>query len=79
MRLTKNDLLVICCVVIIIGFLLGWLFPVEGPVDYVYDNYRTKKCAEKICPPTINVDELSEEELDFIREAMQVVIGDEER
>lgn len=27
---------------VIIGgifFILGWLFPVEGPYDYVYDNY----------------------------------------
>ena len=25
--------------IIVIVFLLGWLFPVEGPFDYVYDKY----------------------------------------
>ena len=28
--------------IILLSFFLGWLFPVEGPIDYVYDNYATK-------------------------------------
>lgn len=34
-------------------FLLGWLFPVEGPVDYVYDKYAKNpaiKRPNKCCP-----------------------------
>lgn len=27
---------------IIIGLLLGWIFPVEGPIDYVYDDYASQ-------------------------------------
>lgn len=27
---------------IIFGFIVGWLFPVEGPFDYVYDNYANR-------------------------------------
>ena len=73
----EKRLLLIVLVVVAIGFLLGWIFPVEGPVDYVYDNYKAKKCAEKLCPPSINVEELSEEELDFIRESIELVIGGE--
>lgn len=26
-------------IIILFAFLLGWLFPVEGPIDYVYDNW----------------------------------------
>lgn len=75
-QLTEHFLLIVF-VVITVGFLLGWLFPVEGPIDYIYDNYKIKKCATKLCPPSINVDELSEDELDFIRESIELVIGGE--
>lgn len=27
---------------IIIGIIIGWIFPVEGPIDYVYDDYASK-------------------------------------
>lgn len=27
---------------IVIGLIIGWIFPVEGPIDYVYDDYATK-------------------------------------
>lgn len=29
------------------SFFLGWLFPVEGPIDYVYDNYASKPAIHK--------------------------------
>ena len=29
-------------IVAIFAFILGWLFPVEGPYDYVYDNYASQ-------------------------------------
>lgn len=73
----EKRLILLVFVVITVGFLLGWLFPVEGPIDYIYDNYKIKKCATKLCPSSINVDELSEDELDFIRESIELVIGGE--
>lgn len=55
-----------------LGFFLGWLFPVEGPFDYVYDNYATQPAHRH--PSTsgslqpkqfiIDINDLSEE--DFI-------------
>ena len=76
MQLRKHLLLVI--IVIIIGFLLGWLFPVEGPVDYIYDNYKAQKCAVKNGPLIKEKPELTEEELDFIEElnAMELIVGE---
>lgn len=49
MNIKENILLLL--IIILLGFLLGWLFPVEGPVDYVYDNYKAQRCAPKSCPP----------------------------
>ena len=54
--------------IILLGFLLGWLFPVEGPIDYVYDNYKYQKCASKLAPPLTDAEKLSEEELNFLEE-----------
>ena len=75
MEVKRYILLVL--VVVTVGFLLGWLFPIEGPVDYIYDNYKMKKCAVKLCPPTTDAEELSEDELDFIRESIELVISEE--
>lgn len=41
---------IIILVTLIIGFILGWLFPVEGPIDYVYDE-KVKKVPSKVAPP----------------------------
>lgn len=32
---------------VFIGFFAGWIFPVEGPVDYVYDDYVGQKTIKK--------------------------------
>ena len=32
--------IIILCLVI--AFSLGWLFPIEGPFDYVYDDYASQ-------------------------------------
>ena len=44
MKLTVSDkvYILITIGVIICSFILGWIFPVEGPIDYVYDNYATR-------------------------------------
>lgn len=32
-------------------FILGWLFPIEGPYDYIYDNYiEEQKRPSRCCP-----------------------------
>lgn len=53
-------------VVVLLGFLLGWLFPVEGPVDYIYDNYKVNKCATKNAPKQVEklIYIFSEEEIE---------------
>ena len=37
--------------IMFIGFIIGWLFPVEGPVDYVYDDYIGQTTIKK---PVVN-------------------------
>lgn len=70
--------IIILCLVI--AFSLGWLFPVEGPFDYVYDDYasqpahnRPSKCcaspAEKPTKIEFNINDLSEEDFE---ELMQI-------
>lgn len=78
MQLKKQIILFLF--IVLMGFLLGWLFPVEGPIDYVYDNYKAQKCAVKNGPLIIEVKRLSEEELNFIEESSVVglIIGDGE-
>ena len=58
-------------VILVIGFLLGWLFPVEGPMDDVYGNYRVRKSATKLSPPQKPQCTLTEEELDYIDEMLR--------
>lgn len=61
-----------------LGFILGWVFPVEGPVDYVYDDYKAQKCAVKNGPLVLDTKKLSEEELNFLEEIYEMMVGDVE-
>lgn len=62
--------------IILAGFLLGWLFPVEGPFDYVYDDYASQpahKSPTKAAPLQplqliIDVNDLSEEDFEALQE-----------
>ena len=67
--LTYKNFIFIVLSFLALGFILGWLFPVEGPVDYIYDNYRTNK-ATKLGPPQKEPVKFSEEELDYINEML---------
>ena len=71
MRLKKH--IIIAIVVVLLGFLLGWLFPVEGPIDYVYDNYKAQKCASKAAPAQTEklIYILSEEDIKEIEYELQ--------
>lgn len=61
---------------VVLGFLLGWVFPVEGPIDYVYDNYASQpahKNPKKYAPlqpyqVIIDVNDLSEEDFEALQE-----------
>ena len=33
--------------IILFVFLLGWLFPVEGPLDWTYDNYAKRPAVHR--------------------------------
>lgn len=59
------------------SFLLGWLFPIEGPVDYVYDDYKAHKVASKNCSSQVAKKDLTEEELDYIEETLKELLGQE--
>ena len=60
----------------LLGFLLGWLFPVEGPYDYVYDEYASQhahKNPSKVAPLKpyqiiIDVNDLSEDDFEALQE-----------
>lgn len=66
----------ILILVIVLGFVLGWLFPVEGPFDYVYDDYASQpahKSPTKAAPLQplqliIDVNDLSEEDFEALQE-----------
>ena len=66
----------ILILVIVLGFILGWLFPVEGPFDYVYDDYASQpahKSPQKAAPLQplqliIDVNDLSEEDFEALQE-----------
>jgi hypothetical protein len=57
-------------------FLLGWIFPIEGPIDYVYDDYASQpahKSPTKAAPLKpyqiiIDINDLSEEDFEALQE-----------
>ena len=59
-----------------LGFILGWIFPVEGPIDYVYDDYASQpahRSPTKAAPLQplqliIDVNDLSEEDFEALQE-----------
>lgn len=60
------------CAALCLGFLIGWIFPVEGPYDYLYDKYASQP-AHKFAPKqkhqvTIDVNDLSEEDFEALME-----------
>ena len=74
--LTYKNFIFIVLGFLVIGFILGWLFPVEGPVDYIYDNYRDTR-ATKLGPPQKEPIKFSEEELDYLNEMLIELIEGE--
>lgn len=66
----EKHIVLFASITVACGFLLGWVFPVEGPVDYVYDNYKARRCPTKAAPRQPEKKELTQEELDFIYELL---------
>lgn len=54
---------------IAIGLILGWIFPVEGPIDYIYDEQVKKTPSKSVAAP--NIVEYIEEELPYMFEEEQ--------
>ena len=43
---------IICVILIgVLFFILGWIFPVEGPIDYVYDDYASRPAHKQPVAP----------------------------
>ena len=63
-------------IMLIIAFGLGWIFPVEGPLDYVYDNYASQPAHKRpVVAPAVketkiefNINDLSEEDFEELME-----------
>lgn len=52
MWIPNKQLIYVIIGTVIIAFLIGWLFPVEGPLDYVYDDYvKNKKAVKNVAKP----------------------------
>lgn len=74
MLVSRFKLCMLILAIIILGFLLGWIFPVEGPIDYVYDQYATQPAhrhpASVPLKPTqfiIDINDLSEEDFEALQ------------
>lgn len=47
MKTNYKLLIFVCAGISLLGFFLGWLFPVEGPIDYLYDNYASRPAIKR--------------------------------
>ena len=82
--MTKLDFIIFLCALVIFGFILGWIFPVEGPIDYVYDKYASAPAHKRpvVAAPqqkhsiVINIEELSLEDLQLIEELFKYSKGE---
>lgn len=71
-----KTLLWIAIGIAVIGFLLGWIFPVEGPIDFLYDNYASQPAHRRpqaVTPAVkksiiIDINDLSEEDFEALQE-----------
>ena len=61
---------------LLIGFLVGWINPVEGPIDFIYDNYASQPAHRRpsVSAPLqpkqfiIDINDLSEEDFEALQE-----------
>ena len=66
--------------VLIVGIFFGWVCPIEGPVDYLYDNYASQPAINRLSKGVpaplpkkensiiINTNDLSEEDFEALQE-----------
>ena len=65
--------------ILVLGGLLGWLFPVEGPFDYLYDNYASQPAHRspsgyvplKPYQIVIDINDMSEEDFEALQEVFR--------
>ena len=71
---------------IVLGFFIGWLNPIEGPYDYLYDNYASQPAHKRPLTGasqveekhfTINITDLSVEDLELMEEIFNRSKGQE--
>ena len=66
-------------ILITIGMIGGWLFPVEGPYDYLYDRYASQPAhshPRKVAPYfskqiTVDITELSLDDLELLEDLFE--------
>ena len=76
MIIKEKHIFIFLGLLILLSFILGWLFPVEGPFDYVYDDYASQpahRSPTKAAPLQplqliIDVNDLSEEDFEALQE-----------
>ena len=75
-KISLRAFIIVVVGIALLGFILGWIFPVEGPIDYVYDDYASQpahKNPKKYVPLKpfqiiIDVNDLSEEDFEALQE-----------
>lgn len=62
------------CLACVVCFLLGWVYPVEGPIDYLYDDYASQPAHKRPSAQLkkrqiiIDINDLSEEDFEALQE-----------
>ena len=75
-KISLRAFIIVVLGIAILFFVLGWVFPVEGPIDYVYDDYASQpahKSPTTVAPLKpyqiiIDVNDLSEEDFEALQE-----------
>ena len=75
-KISFRAFMIVVLGIALLFFILGWVFPVEGPIDYVYDDYASQpahKSPSKAAPLKpyqiiIDVNDLSEEDFEALQE-----------
>ena len=73
--------------IILVGVIIGWICPIEGPYDYVYDKYASQPAHRNLVNITpapkqiiVNITDLSLDDLELLDELFQRstgTVGDE--
>ena len=81
MNFNIKDIISVIFIGCLAGFILGWIFPVEGPIDHVYDDYVGNTTIKKpvIGAPKPKAYEGLPVDVSDLREVLIDLNGDEEQ